>query len=55
MENVENNNQTIEEKYKRLYEFTRSILLAHNLPKDFEYNYEIMLAKLTIKSFEKES
>jgi hypothetical protein len=55
MENVKDNNQTIEEKYKRLYEFTKSILLAHNRPQDYENNYEVMLAELTIKSFEVES
>jgi len=55
MENVKDNNQKLEEKYKRLYEFTRSILLAHYLPQDFENNYEVMLAKLTVESFENES
>ena len=52
MEAVENNNQTLEEKYKRLYEFTRGLLLATSLPKEFEQNYEVRLAKETIKNFE---
>ena len=51
MEDVNKNNQSLEEKYSRLYEFTYSLLLAHNLPKDFEDNYEVRLAEKTIKEF----
>ena len=45
------NNQTLEEKYERLYKFTRNVLLASYLPPDFEQNYEIVLAKETISKF----
>ena len=47
------NKQTLEQKYKRLYEFTKSLLLATILPKDFENNYEVLLAEETIKQIEK--
>lgn len=49
MEKVENNTQTLEERYIRLYEFTRNVLLANHLPSDFEDNYELRLAEETIK------
>ena len=48
---MKENNQTLEEKYIRLYEFTINVLLAHNSPSDFENNYEIVLAKETIEGF----
>ena len=53
MENIEDNKQTLEERYERLYKFTRGVLLATHLPQDFENNYEIRLAKETIKNIQK--
>jgi hypothetical protein len=52
MENIEDNKQTLEERYERLYKFTRGVLLATHLPQDFENNYEIRLAKETIKNIQ---
>ena len=43
--------QNLEEKYKRLYKFTKSLLLATHSPKDFENNFEVQLAEKTIKEF----
>lgn len=46
-----NTQESLEAKYIRLYEFTRSVLLSTKLPSEFEDNYEIKLAKETIESF----
>ena len=42
-------NKTIEYYYKRLWEFTESVLLSTKSPLEFEDNYEVILAKKIIE------